>query len=176
MRRIAHVKLDFSGIGRLRSSGFLQLRSNGEQKIHLTEQMFQPQREPHKTFLRWEPCTHVFCLFRATMESHLDTPYNVPDVVVTIANNDTDFVIRWVADWFCISRTTPVFVLLSQHFMRTFSVQKNSGRDLLTSEHWTLTLNHLDVTHHLLTSQMLCSETSSLFSKIAYFSFKVLWI
>uniref|UniRef100_A0A8C1U350 Protein-serine/threonine kinase n=1 Tax=Cyprinus carpio TaxID=7962 RepID=A0A8C1U350_CYPCA len=31
---------------------------------------------------------------RATMESHLDTPYNVPDVVVTIANNDTDFVIR----------------------------------------------------------------------------------
>ncbi|XP_049599205.1 branched-chain alpha-ketoacid dehydrogenase kinase isoform X1 [Syngnathus scovelli] len=34
---------------------------------------------------------------RATMESHLDTPYNVPDVVVTIANNDTDFVIR-IAD------------------------------------------------------------------------------
>uniref|UniRef100_A0A3Q2YKK4 Protein-serine/threonine kinase n=1 Tax=Hippocampus comes TaxID=109280 RepID=A0A3Q2YKK4_HIPCM len=34
---------------------------------------------------------------RATMESHLDTPYNVPDVVVTIANNDTDFVIRSVA-------------------------------------------------------------------------------
>ncbi|KAG7278180.1 hypothetical protein CRUP_002140 [Coryphaenoides rupestris] len=31
---------------------------------------------------------------RATMESHLDTPFNVPDVVVTIANNDTDFVIR----------------------------------------------------------------------------------
>ncbi|XP_062341348.1 3-methyl-2-oxobutanoate dehydrogenase [lipoamide] kinase, mitochondrial isoform X3 [Osmerus eperlanus] len=31
---------------------------------------------------------------RATMESHLDTPYNVPDVGVTIANNDTDFVIR----------------------------------------------------------------------------------
>lgn len=31
---------------------------------------------------------------RATMESHLDTPYNVPDVIVTIANNDTDFVIR----------------------------------------------------------------------------------
>ncbi|MBN3309006.1 BCKD dehydrogenase, partial [Amia calva] len=31
---------------------------------------------------------------RATMESHLDTPYNVPDLVVTIANNDTDFVIR----------------------------------------------------------------------------------
>uniref|UniRef100_A0A8D0CHV2 Protein-serine/threonine kinase n=1 Tax=Scleropages formosus TaxID=113540 RepID=A0A8D0CHV2_SCLFO len=31
---------------------------------------------------------------RATMESHLDTPSNVPDVVVTIANNDTDFVIR----------------------------------------------------------------------------------
>lgn len=30
------------------------------------------------------------------MESHLDTPYNVPDVVVTIANNDTDFVIRCV--------------------------------------------------------------------------------
>uniref|UniRef100_A0AAY4CCQ2 Protein-serine/threonine kinase n=1 Tax=Denticeps clupeoides TaxID=299321 RepID=A0AAY4CCQ2_9TELE len=34
---------------------------------------------------------------RATMESHLDTPYNVPDVVVTIANNETDFVIR-IAD------------------------------------------------------------------------------
>lgn len=32
--------------------------------------------------------------FRATMESHLSTPYNVPDVVVTIANNDIDFVIR----------------------------------------------------------------------------------
>uniref|UniRef100_A0A669F3S0 Protein-serine/threonine kinase n=1 Tax=Oreochromis niloticus TaxID=8128 RepID=A0A669F3S0_ORENI len=31
---------------------------------------------------------------RATMESHLDTPYNLPDVVVTIANNDIDFVIR----------------------------------------------------------------------------------
>ncbi|XP_061103582.1 3-methyl-2-oxobutanoate dehydrogenase [lipoamide] kinase, mitochondrial isoform X1 [Conger conger] len=31
---------------------------------------------------------------RATMESHLDTPYNVPDIVVTIANNETDFVIR----------------------------------------------------------------------------------
>lgn len=31
---------------------------------------------------------------RATMESHLETPYNVPDVVVTIANNETDFVIR----------------------------------------------------------------------------------
>jgi len=35
-----------------------------------------------------------FLILRATMESHLDTPYNVPDVVVTIANNDTDFVIR----------------------------------------------------------------------------------
>uniref|UniRef100_V9KVS1 Protein-serine/threonine kinase n=2 Tax=Callorhinchus milii TaxID=7868 RepID=V9KVS1_CALMI len=31
---------------------------------------------------------------RATMESHLDTPYNVPDVVVTIANNNIDFIIR----------------------------------------------------------------------------------
>lgn len=31
---------------------------------------------------------------RATMESHLKTPYNVPDVVITIANNDIDFVIR----------------------------------------------------------------------------------
>ncbi|CAB1448201.1 unnamed protein product [Pleuronectes platessa] len=31
---------------------------------------------------------------RSTMESHLDTPYNVPDVVITIANNDIDFVIR----------------------------------------------------------------------------------
>nr|KAF6283655.1 branched chain keto acid dehydrogenase kinase [Pipistrellus kuhlii] len=31
---------------------------------------------------------------RATMESHLDTPYNVPDVVITIANNDIDLVIR----------------------------------------------------------------------------------
>lgn len=34
------------------------------------------------------------CIFRATMESHLDTPYNLPDVVITIANNDIDFVIR----------------------------------------------------------------------------------
>lgn len=32
--------------------------------------------------------------FRATMENHLNTPYNVPDVAVTIANNDIDFVIR----------------------------------------------------------------------------------
>ncbi|XP_036783199.1 3-methyl-2-oxobutanoate dehydrogenase [lipoamide] kinase, mitochondrial isoform X3 [Manis pentadactyla] len=31
---------------------------------------------------------------RATMESHLDTPYNVPDVVITIANNDIDLVVR----------------------------------------------------------------------------------
>nr|XP_032836931.1 3-methyl-2-oxobutanoate dehydrogenase [lipoamide] kinase, mitochondrial [Petromyzon marinus] len=31
---------------------------------------------------------------RATMESHLDSPYNVPDVVVTIANNPRDFIIR----------------------------------------------------------------------------------
>ncbi|XP_064425486.1 3-methyl-2-oxobutanoate dehydrogenase [lipoamide] kinase, mitochondrial isoform X2 [Latimeria chalumnae] len=31
---------------------------------------------------------------RATMESHLDTPYNVPDIVVTIANNDIDIIIR----------------------------------------------------------------------------------
>ncbi|XP_071486835.1 branched-chain alpha-ketoacid dehydrogenase kinase-like [Diadema antillarum] len=31
---------------------------------------------------------------RATVESHLDTPMNLPDVVVTIANNDIDFIIR----------------------------------------------------------------------------------
>lgn len=31
---------------------------------------------------------------RATVESHLDTPMNLPDVVVTIANNDVDFIIR----------------------------------------------------------------------------------
>lgn len=37
----------------------------------------------------------VFPLNRATMESHLDTPYNVPDVVITIANNDIDLVIRF---------------------------------------------------------------------------------
>ena len=35
-----------------------------------------------------------FPLCRATMECHLDTPYNVPDVVITIANNDIDLVIR----------------------------------------------------------------------------------
>lgn len=34
-------------------------------------------------------------LHRATMESHLDTPYNVPDVVITIANNDVDLIIRF---------------------------------------------------------------------------------
>lgn len=39
-------------------------------------------------------CVCVCGAFRATMESHLSTPYNVPDVVVTIANNDIDFVIR----------------------------------------------------------------------------------
>ncbi|XP_043909794.1 3-methyl-2-oxobutanoate dehydrogenase [lipoamide] kinase, mitochondrial-like [Protopterus annectens] len=31
---------------------------------------------------------------RATMESHLETLYNVPDIVVTISNNDIDFIIR----------------------------------------------------------------------------------
>uniref|UniRef100_UPI00358E059C branched-chain alpha-ketoacid dehydrogenase kinase n=1 Tax=Myxine glutinosa TaxID=7769 RepID=UPI00358E059C len=31
---------------------------------------------------------------RATMESHTDCPSNVPDVVVTVANNDVDFIIR----------------------------------------------------------------------------------
>lgn len=31
---------------------------------------------------------------RATMESHTDTPYNVPDIVVTIANNDIDWIVR----------------------------------------------------------------------------------
>ncbi|XP_022085742.1 3-methyl-2-oxobutanoate dehydrogenase [lipoamide] kinase, mitochondrial-like [Acanthaster planci] len=31
---------------------------------------------------------------RATVESHLDTPHNLPDVVITIANSDMDFVIR----------------------------------------------------------------------------------
>lgn len=40
--------------------------------------------------------TFVSGAFRATMETHLSTPYNVPDVGVTIANNDIDFVIRWV--------------------------------------------------------------------------------
>uniref|UniRef100_A0ACB8ERC0 Uncharacterized protein n=1 Tax=Sphaerodactylus townsendi TaxID=933632 RepID=A0ACB8ERC0_9SAUR len=31
---------------------------------------------------------------RATMESHFDTPYNVPDIVITIANNDIDLILR----------------------------------------------------------------------------------
>ncbi|XP_012809201.1 3-methyl-2-oxobutanoate dehydrogenase [lipoamide] kinase, mitochondrial isoform X2 [Xenopus tropicalis] len=31
---------------------------------------------------------------RATMESHIETPYNVPDISITIANNDIDFIIR----------------------------------------------------------------------------------
>ncbi|XP_033628239.1 3-methyl-2-oxobutanoate dehydrogenase [lipoamide] kinase, mitochondrial-like [Asterias rubens] len=31
---------------------------------------------------------------RATVESHLDTPHNLPDVVITIVNNDMDFIIR----------------------------------------------------------------------------------
>uniref|UniRef100_A0A8C0UCG0 Protein-serine/threonine kinase n=1 Tax=Cyanistes caeruleus TaxID=156563 RepID=A0A8C0UCG0_CYACU len=33
----------------------------------------------------------------ATMESHLDTPYNVPDIVVTLANNDINLVM-WILD------------------------------------------------------------------------------
>lgn len=41
------------------------------------------------------PTVGLFPLHRATMESHLDTPYNVPDVVITIANNDIDLVIRF---------------------------------------------------------------------------------
>ncbi|XP_072909858.1 branched-chain alpha-ketoacid dehydrogenase kinase isoform X3 [Hemitrygon akajei] len=35
---------------------------------------------------------------RATMESHLETPYNVPDIVITIANNDIDFIIRFTVE------------------------------------------------------------------------------
>ncbi|XP_041456486.1 3-methyl-2-oxobutanoate dehydrogenase [lipoamide] kinase, mitochondrial-like isoform X1 [Lytechinus variegatus] len=31
---------------------------------------------------------------RATIESHLDTPMNLPDVIITIASNDIDFIIR----------------------------------------------------------------------------------
>lgn len=43
-------------------------------------------------------CILILCrslCFRATMESHLDTPYNVPDIVITIANNDIDLIIRY---------------------------------------------------------------------------------
>lgn len=38
---------------------------------------------------------------QSLMESHLDTPYNVPDLVITIANNDIDLVIRFAlgASW-----------------------------------------------------------------------------
>ncbi|MGH0126368.1 UNVERIFIED_CONTAM: hypothetical protein FKN15_027431 [Acipenser sinensis] len=39
-------------------------------------------------------CDSYVFVSRATMESHLDTPHNAPDLVVTIANNDIDFVIR----------------------------------------------------------------------------------
>ncbi|XP_059828996.1 3-methyl-2-oxobutanoate dehydrogenase [lipoamide] kinase, mitochondrial isoform X3 [Hypanus sabinus] len=35
---------------------------------------------------------------RATMESHLETPHNVPDIVITIANNDIDFIIRFTVE------------------------------------------------------------------------------
>ncbi|KAM4025223.1 branched-chain alpha-ketoacid dehydrogenase kinase isoform 1-T6 [Anomaloglossus baeobatrachus] len=31
---------------------------------------------------------------RATMECHIETPYNVPDISITIANNDIDLIIR----------------------------------------------------------------------------------
>lgn len=34
---------------------------------------------------------------RATIESHLDTPMNLPDVIITIASNEVDFIIR-IAD------------------------------------------------------------------------------
>lgn len=44
---------------------------------------------------RVPPSTGLSLLNRATMESHLDTPYNVPDVVITIANNDIDLIIRF---------------------------------------------------------------------------------
>ncbi|CAJ0924749.1 unnamed protein product [Ranitomeya imitator] len=30
---------------------------------------------------------------RATMECHIETPYNVPDISITIANNDIDLII-----------------------------------------------------------------------------------
>lgn len=54
-------------------------------------------------------------MHRATMESHLDTPYNVPDVVITIANNDIDLVIRFAlrGNWLGWTRVSgTVFDLL----------------------------------------------------------------
>lgn len=70
------------------------------------------------------------------MESHLDTPYNVPDVVVTIANNDTDFVIRWVHARVCVPLRGPNVLtkmarfhkfswlaIFWQHFITTFFFQ-----------------------------------------------------
>ncbi|CAM9188678.1 unnamed protein product, partial [Lampetra fluviatilis] len=49
-----------------------------------------PVRAQVRAPLRWSASTDT-----ATMESHLDSPYNVPDVVVTIANNSRDFIIRF---------------------------------------------------------------------------------
>ena len=43
---------------------------------------------------RAPPPIGLSLLNRATMETHLDTPYNLPDVVITIANNDIDLIIR----------------------------------------------------------------------------------
>ncbi len=62
------------------------------QEFFFLLQFIRQEHNLHTPFTLHDIC--LFCLFRATMESHLDTPYNVPDVVVTIANNDIDFVIR----------------------------------------------------------------------------------
>lgn len=58
-----------------------------------TQHLFAVSRQS-RPVMRAHRDVHNLCPLRATMESHLDTPYNVPDVVVTIANNDIDFVIR----------------------------------------------------------------------------------
>ncbi len=55
------------------------------------------------------------------MESHLDTPYNVPDVVVTIANNDTDFVIRWVRKLMLLNHITPAWWYIVWHYIHMSS-------------------------------------------------------
>ncbi|KAG8543291.1 hypothetical protein GDO81_025015 [Engystomops pustulosus] len=52
-------------------------------------------------FCYWWSVLNIFTSYkcfvftvRATMESHIETPYNVPDISITIANNDIDLIIR----------------------------------------------------------------------------------
>lgn len=69
------------------------------------------------------------------MECHLDTPYNVPDVVITIANNGVDFIIR-ISDWGGGIAHNDLDRVMDYHF----TTAEASTQDSLISPHF----GHLD--------------------------------